>query len=115
MDSDQLKKTWLSEEKMAFNGWDFSYIANRTSEELLQWDYKAIVLSYMNSTTTMLDMGTGGGEFLLSLNPPANRTFATEAYPVNYELCKKILPNYGIDVQQVFNDDDCLMKAAILI
>ncbi|MNJ60522.1 Methyltransferase domain protein [compost metagenome] len=52
----------------------------------------------------MLDMGTGGGEFLRSLHPPRGRTYATEAYPPNYELCRAILPAWGIEVRQVFDD-----------
>jgi SAM-dependent methyltransferase len=106
MNLDKLKETWLSEEKMPFSGWDFSYITSRISDDSLPWDYRTMVLSYMNNTTTMLDMGTGGGEFLLSLNPPKGRTFATEAYPANFELCKQILPDQGIDVRQVFNDNE---------
>ncbi|MGD8192381.1 class I SAM-dependent methyltransferase [Brevibacillus ginsengisoli] len=106
MDFQNNKNLWLSEEKMTFKGWDFSYLANRISEQELPWDYKSIVTSYMNNTRTMLDMGTGGGEFLVSLHPPRNRTFATEAYPPNYELCRKKLPDYGIEVRQVFSDEE---------
>jgi SAM-dependent methyltransferase len=51
-------------------------------------------------------MGTGGGEFLLTLDPPKGRTYATESYPPNVERCKRILPDYGIDVRQVFHDDE---------
>ncbi|KKO52710.1 class I SAM-dependent methyltransferase [Paenibacillus sp. DMB20] len=105
MDCDQWKAIWLAEEKKTFSGWDFSCIANRTSEEWLPWDYKEIVLSFMDAETTMLDMGTGGGEFLLSLHPPQGRTFATEAYPENFELCKRILLRHGIEVHQVFDDE----------
>jgi len=106
VDKDKLKEFWLSEEKMDFSGWDFSHITDRISDEMLPWNYKETVLSYMKSANTILDMGTGGGEFLISLNPPRGRTYATEAYPVNFELCNKTLPNYGIDVRQVFNDED---------
>lgn len=106
MDFRHLKYAWLSEESLTFKGWDFSYIANRTSEEELPWDYRTIVKSHMGSTKTMLDMGTGGGEFLLSLAPPKNKTFATEAHPPNYEWCRNTLPNHGIDVRQVFRDEE---------
>ncbi|MDG5789801.1 class I SAM-dependent methyltransferase [Evansella sp. AB-P1] len=103
MDTKKLKHYWISEERKTFKGWDFSYIADRTSGGELPWNYKDIVLSYMNSDIEILDMGTGGGEFLLSLNPPKGKTFATEGYPPNYEICKKVLPKYGIDVRRVFN------------
>ncbi|MNI47880.1 hypothetical protein D3C73_1024200 [compost metagenome] len=49
-------------------------------------------------------MGTGGGEFLLSLSPPAGRTHTTEAHLPNYELCQSTLPAHGIDVSFVQDD-----------
>ncbi|GGH09395.1 class I SAM-dependent methyltransferase [Paenibacillus segetis] len=106
MNINQLKNFWLSEEKKTFKGWDFSYIAERNSTLQLPWDYRSIVTSYMDHSKTILDMGTGGGELLLSLNPPQGKTFATEAYPPNVELCKNTLPQYGIDVRQIFDDEE---------
>lgn len=49
-------------------------------------------------------MGTGGGEFLLSLNHPYNNTSVTEMWTPNVELCKQKLEPLGIEVKQVFND-----------
>ena len=46
-----------------------------------------------------LDMDTGGGEFLLSLGHSYSRTSATEAYPPNAELCRRLLAPLGIDFQ----------------
>lgn len=100
------KDLWVSEENRAFKGWDFSYTADRITEELLPWGYKDTVQSHMKQATTMLDMGTGGGEFLLSLDPPRGRTYATESYPPNVELCKRVLPGFGIEVRQVLQDDE---------
>ncbi len=101
----KLKEYWLSEEKKSFQGWDFSYIDKRKSTEPLPWNYDKIVREYLNTDSTLLDMGTGGGEYLLTLNHPYCNTFATEAYPLNFELCKRTLTPLGIDVRQVFNDD----------
>ncbi|WP_245699985.1 class I SAM-dependent methyltransferase [Paenibacillus glacialis] len=105
MDINQLKQFWQSEEQMTFKGWDFSYIAHRTSTQELPWNYQTIVTSYIDRSITMLDMGTGGGEFLVSLHPPAGTTFATESYPPNVELCMNTLPDHGIEVRQVFDDE----------
>lgn len=107
MDYKELKKYWLAEEKKSFQGWDFSYISNRQSEEPLPWNYDKIVRQYLRSDHILLDMGTGGGEYLLTLNHPYTNTYATEAYPPNYEFCTKKLQPLGIDVRQVF-DDKCL-------
>ncbi|MHA6531751.1 class I SAM-dependent methyltransferase [Paenibacillus sp. BAC0078] len=105
MDIKELKKQWLQEEQRVFKGWDFSSLDGRMAGDEPPWSYEAAVRQYINDKTTLLDMGTGGGEFLLSLEPPRGKTFATEAYPPNYELCKKLLPPYGIEVRQVFSDD----------
>lgn len=107
MDYKELKKFWLEEEKKSFQGWDFSYIDNRHSEEPLPWNYDKLVRQHLTADHILLDMGTGGGEYLLTLNHPYTNTFATEAYPPNYELCTKALQPLGIDVRQVF-DDECL-------
>ncbi|MBX4262142.1 class I SAM-dependent methyltransferase [Clostridium estertheticum] len=101
----KLKEYWLSEEKKIFEGWDFSYIAERKSEESLPWNYDKMVHQYLSANSILLDMGTGGGEHLLTLKHPYNNTFATEAYQPNFELCKKTLTPLGIDVRQVFNDN----------
>ena len=101
----KLKEYWLSEEKKSFQGWDFSYIEKRKSDELLPWNYDKIVRQYLNTDSTLLDMGTGGGEYLLTLNHPYCNTCATEAYPPNFELCKRILTPLGVDVRQVINDE----------
>lgn len=105
MNDQRLKEFWLAEEKKSFQGWDFSYINNRISEEPLPWDYDQIVRHYLKEESLLLDMGTGGGEYLLSLNHPYHNTYATEAYPPNVELCKKKLSPLGIDVRQVEEDD----------
>ncbi|WP_349255151.1 hypothetical protein [Acetivibrio sp.] len=74
MNLEQLKTYLKNEERQAFKGWDFSYIDGRCSNDELPWDYKQIVLSYLKSTDKLLDLGTGGGEFLLTLNHPYNLT-----------------------------------------
>ena len=105
MDYMILKEYWLSEEKKIFQGWDFSYIDKRMSGEPLPWNYDEIVRQYLNANSVLLDMGTGGGEYLLTLNHSYGNTFATEAYPPNFELCQRTLMPLGIDVRQVFNDN----------
>ncbi len=104
MNFTELKNFCLNEEKKSFSGWDFSYINERTIEEPLPWSYDQIVRSCLSPEQKLLDMGTGGGEYLLSLKHPYANTCATEAYPPNYELCKNTLVPLGIDVRQVFDD-----------
>jgi len=110
MDLEELKQKWIKEEKHAFKGWDFSYIEDRWDHEDLPWNYKNIVLKYLKESDELLDMGTGGGEFLLSLNHPYRLTSVTEAYTPNVKLCKEKLSPLGIEVKQIFKDEDIPYK-----
>ncbi|GKX29642.1 methyltransferase [Vallitalea longa] len=105
MNSLELKCYWKSEEAHSFQGWDFSYIKGRWDCEELPWDYGSIVLTYLKDTYRLLDMGTGGGEFILTLNHPYHLTSVTEGYPPNVKLCKEKLEPKGITVKQVYEDD----------
>ena len=104
MDRDKLKEIWVKEENMSFKGWDFSYIDNRWHEEKLPWSYKRILKGYLKSEYKLLDMGTGGGEFLLSLNHPYNKTSVTEMWEPNLKVCKEKLVPLGIGVYQIYQD-----------
>ena len=101
----ELIKQWEAEENFAFQGWDFSHIDGRYECPEPPWNYREIVQSYLKDTGVLLDMGTGGGEVLLSINHPHEKTYATEAYIPNLELCKKVLTPLGISVAQTYDDD----------
>jgi SAM-dependent methyltransferase len=105
MEYGKLKEFWKEEEKNAFKGWDFSHLRDRWVDEELPWNYRDILNGYLKSDYKLLDMGTGGGEFLLSLNHPYNNTFVTEMWEPNVQLCKEKLEPLGIQVKQVFNDN----------
>lgn len=93
----KIEEQWYKEEKMFFEGWDFSYLENRWKSEPLSWSYEEIVKEYLTADKKLLDIGTGGGEFLLSLNHPYENTAATESWQPNIELCQKNLVPLGID------------------
>lgn len=97
-----LLSIWLHEEEIAhIHGWDFSHIRGKYAvENDLPWDYREIVKHYLQPKMKLLDMDTGGGEFLLSLNHPYNNLAATENYPPNVELCKRKLLPLGINFQK---------------
>ena len=101
----EVKKLWLEEENIAhIHGWDFSHIHGKFDEEQkLPWDYETLVRHYLKPDHELLDMDTGGGEFLLSLKHPYERTSATEAYAPNVKLCEKVLSPLGI----TFKEADC--------
>lgn len=51
------------------HGWNFSHIYGRYSEEEnLPWDFRTVINKYLKNDMKLLDMETGGGEFLLSLS-----------------------------------------------
>ncbi len=100
MNINELKKEWLEQEQAAhIHGWDFSYLDGRfdSSDDDLDWDYRQLILERLDPEMKILDIDTGGGEFLLSLGHPHGKTSATEGYPPNVELCRKTLVPLGID------------------
>lgn len=106
MHDSELIKLWEAEEDYAFQGWDFSHLDGRWDNTALPWDYKAVIKNYLKESDILLDMGTGGGEFLLTIGHPYKNTYATEAYAPNYELCKKVLSPLGITVVQTYTDEN---------
>jgi SAM-dependent methyltransferase len=99
MAREDLIAQWKAEEAQPFEGWDFSYLAGRMFEESPPWDYMTRAAQRMDAAQTVLDMGTGGGERLLSLREhwPA-RVVATEEYPPNVTLARERLALHGADV-----------------
>lgn len=99
MNEAELIKVWEQEQSIAhIHGWDFSHLAGRYTEETdLPWDYQDIILDDLTPDMKLLDVDTGGGEFLLSLHHPYANTSAAESYPPNVQLCKETLLPLGID------------------
>ena len=94
-----MKDLWKKEEEIAYiHGWDFSHIDGRCVEpQELPWDYCQVIKEYLKPEMQLLDIDTGGGEFLLSLGHPHHNTAATENYAPNVQLCKDVLLPLGID------------------
>ena len=99
MKTNELINRWKAEAEIAhIHGGDFAHIEGRYMEEDdLPWDYCEEILRYLKPEMRILDIDTGGGEFLLSLNHPNENTAATENYPPNVDLCQETLLPLGID------------------
>lgn len=112
MNKEILKAIWKQEEKTAhIHGWDFSHIHGRYEvENDLPWDYEKLVRSYLKSNLKIMDYDTGGGEFLLSLNHPYDKTSATEGYPPNVKLCEEKLLPLGISFKECNNPSEIPFK-----
>ena len=87
-----------AEETEPFEGWDFSHLQGRMHEDQLSWDYTSIVREALPGAASLLDMGTGGGEFLSSLEPLPPNTHATEGYAPNVPVARARLEPLGIQV-----------------
>jgi SAM-dependent methyltransferase len=109
----ELIENWKREEKKPFSGWDFSHLDGRMLEEEPPWSYDNRAAALMRRSTSLLDMGTGGGERLLKLQEywPAKMT-VTEDYPPNYRLARERLSPLGVRVTDVNIDDDAPLPFA---
>lgn len=82
-----------------FKGWNFSWLNGRVQDPDPFWSYLDLLQSAMKNATAMLDMGTGGGEFLAGLAPFENlKVSATESYPPNIPIAKDRLEPLGVTV-----------------
>jgi SAM-dependent methyltransferase len=79
-------------------GWDFSWLAARSSVDGLPWSYRRVVAQHAAAADTMLDMGTGGGEQLSEISARPRHTVATEAWPPNVSVAAERLRPLGIPV-----------------
>jgi SAM-dependent methyltransferase len=88
-------------ETQPVSGWDFSWLGSRMARSPLPWDYDALVLRHARESPDLLDLGTGGGEWLAALphRPPC--TVATEAWEPNVGLARTRLAPLGVTVVRV--------------
>ncbi|WP_273130912.1 class I SAM-dependent methyltransferase [Metabacillus sp. HB246100] len=105
-----MKKTFedFLNETNQFLGWDFSFITetDRMTSEPLSWSYGSMAYSLLPCVKVMLDMGTGGGEFLSKLRPLPIQTYATEGYEPNVSLAINRLEPLGVKVLPIESDEE---------
>ena len=70
-------------ESVPIEGWDFTWLDGRASEERPSWRYSERVAARMGRCSRMLDIETGGGELLASLPEFPPLLVATEAWRPN--------------------------------
>ncbi|GMR68883.1 TPA: class I SAM-dependent methyltransferase [Bacillus anthracis] len=106
MKRDPLFLTLLESANTHFSGWDFSFISEtgRMKSEPLSWSYGSTAYQLMQRAKSLLDMGTGGGEFLSMLQPFPSTIYATEGYTPNLPIARKKLEPLGVTVVEVIND-----------
>ena len=87
-----------------FTGWDFSSVDWVESDA--PWDFQGLVEQQMHGRMTLLDMNTGGGEFLTSLTGLPPNVYATESYEPNIPLARERLEAQGYHLQAVTDPTD---------
>jgi SAM-dependent methyltransferase len=97
--SAELLAQWRAAARQVPEGWDFSHLAGGLIDDKPPWDYPAACRTALRAAAHVLDMGTGGGEFLRSLADvrPADTT-ATEGWEPNVPVATANLAGLGIPV-----------------
>jgi SAM-dependent methyltransferase len=99
MNQNELIESWKSEEKAPFLGWDFSYLDGRMIEDQTPWSYSERATELMQQSSSIIDLGTGGGERLLRLKEYwPKKVVVTEDYPPNFKLATERLGRWGVRV-----------------
>jgi len=80
------------------SGWDFTWLGERMQVDELPWDYPRIVDLAASGSRSVLDMGTGGGEFLSSVRSLPRHTVATEGWSPNVRVAARRLAPLHIPV-----------------
>jgi SAM-dependent methyltransferase len=92
---------WERDEAAVFEGWDFSYISRRASQDEPPWSYRDRAAELIRTSQRLLDVDTGGGELLVSLAPLPPATKAIEGYHPNVGVARARLAPFGVAVEEV--------------
>jgi len=76
-------------------GWDFSWLAGRASEQRPSWGYQRLMGERMAGASAALDIQTGGGEVLAGVPVLPPLTVATESWPPNLAKATQLLHPRG--------------------
>ncbi|TQF14392.1 class I SAM-dependent methyltransferase [Myxococcus llanfairpwllgwyngyllgogerychwyrndrobwllllantysiliogogogochensis] len=79
-------------------GWDFSWLNGRATEQRPSWGYLRQLGERMARASAALDIQTGGGEVLAGVPKRPPLTVATESWPPNVAKATKLLHPLGVVV-----------------
>jgi SAM-dependent methyltransferase len=113
MNRNELIASWKDEEQQPFIGWDFSHLNGRMLEEQAPWSYSTRAAQLMRQSSSIIDLGTGGGERLLSLREYwPDKVVVTEDYPPNVKLATERLAPLGVRIVNTPVTDEDTMPLA---
>jgi SAM-dependent methyltransferase len=78
-------------------GWDIDRLDDRITVEA-PWDYATLVRHHLGHARSLLDIGTGGGEWLAGYEPRPPLTVATESWAPNVPVAARRLRPLGVRV-----------------
>jgi len=92
------------------DGWDFSWLNGRATEERPSWGYSRMLLSHITRADAILDIQTGGGELFAEVlgevaSPPGTLA-ATESWQPNLAIARNLLRQFNVSIVNVADDAD---------
>ena len=94
----ELERLLAEAEGRPLEGWDFGWLGERMRSSELPWDFAARVVERARRSPDLLDLGTGGGEWLSSLPYRPPRTVAAEGWEPNVAVARERLGPLGVTV-----------------
>ncbi|OMC43155.1 class I SAM-dependent methyltransferase [Mycobacterium sp. IS-1264] len=85
-------------DSVSVDGWDFSWLDGRATEERPSWGYQRLLSHRLATVSAALDIHTGGGEVLAGARPFPPTMAAIETWPPNAALATKLLHPLGVVV-----------------
>ncbi len=79
-------------------GWGFSWLAGRATEERPSWGYQRLMSGRLAAATAALDVQTGGGEVLAGAERFPPTMVAIESWPPNVVKATRLLHPLGVVV-----------------
>ncbi|MEY9870548.1 SAM-dependent methyltransferase [Streptacidiphilus sp. MAP12-33] len=84
---------------VSVDGWDFSWLDGRATEERPPWGYQRLLGARLREAHAALDIQTGGGEVLAGATETYPPTMvATESWPPNLARATRLLHPRGVAV-----------------
>ena len=80
---------------VSVDGWEFSWLEGRASEQRPSWGYQRAMGERMARASAALDIQTGGGEVLAGVPELPALTVATESWPPNVVKATQLLHPLG--------------------
>ena len=83
---------------VSVDGWDFSWLQGRATEQRPSWGYQRQMASRLATAGAALDIQTGGGEVLAGAGKLPPVMAATESWPPNLAKATRLLRPRGVVV-----------------